>query len=155
MMVVHNVGNMNTQNLKPMREIAFINISEDGEVEDDKEIAKFIRQSSIITTIHHYAVLSLIMIMATFDPYYYDHWTSQDFFLKPTTQEFYWAFCMTLVIGFYSVTVLLYRAKNISQLQVSSNHCENGGSKQNVDDIPSNENEKKSFELEQIEVSNQ
>ena len=85
--------------------------------EKDEDIIKFVRQSSIITFIHHSSVLVFIMVLGWHYPDAFEHWNSPTFWLSPCKQLFYFVFIVVLLIGVYSLTVILYRAKNISTVQ--------------------------------------
>ena len=88
--------------------------------EDNKTIARFIRNSSIITFFHHIAVLVIIMLIAVCNPGYFDYWTNDDFRLTPTRCHFYWAFGMTFLMGCYSLNLILYRARDMANLDVKN-----------------------------------
>ena len=51
--------------------------------------------------------------MGMCDPKMMEHWSSSNFVLKPTLRDFYWTFVFTFVIGVYSLTSILYRARHI------------------------------------------
>ena len=88
--------------------------------EDDEAVSKFIKTSCSLTTAHHFAVLATIIVMGTLSPTYFEHWNSPDFLLRPTTDNFYWTFSVTMLLGVHSVTLLLYRARNIVQVENSA-----------------------------------
>ena len=90
--------------------------------DDEDEVGgeKFIRNSTIVTFIHHSIVLVTIMIVASYNPQYLDHWTWPEFQLKPTVCHFFTVFGCTLFMGCYSLTVTLYRAKNIVNVDVEN-----------------------------------
>ena len=92
---------------------------EEGEKlnEDDDAVTRFIKTSSIMTTGHHFIVLTTITIMGTINPTYFEHWESSNFQLRPATDNFYWTFCVTIALGIYSLILLLYRAKKIIQFE--------------------------------------
>ena len=88
--------------------------------EDDEAVSKFIKTSCSLTTAHHFVVLATIIVMGTLSPTYFEHWNSPDFLLRPTTDNFYWTFSVTMLLGVHSVTLLLYRARNIVQAENSA-----------------------------------
>ena len=105
-----------------------------GENEDVKEIEKFVRCSSILTFIHHSVILTLIMILGWYDPNYMDHWTSPEFRLHPTSERFFWMFGSTLMMGCFSLTTILYRARNIATLEINEQNPDDH--KEKVEEIP-------------------
>ena len=85
--------------------------------ERDEEIINFVRRSSIITFIHHLTALILIMVIGWNYPDTFEHWTSPNFLLSPCETYFYFVFTVVILIGVYSLTVVLYRAHHISTLK--------------------------------------
>ena len=85
--------------------------------EDDQDVASFIKISAIVTTIHHFLVMIVIIIMGSVDPSLLQHWESDEFLLSPSGHDFYWAIIVTMVFGTYSLILLLYRARNIVAIE--------------------------------------
>ena len=109
-----------TSNLGVMNAYAFF---QDKVIEKEEDIKKFVRNSSIATFLHHTITLSAIMIMAWYDPkgeyLSLEHWSSKDFLLNPTFNEFFWVFGCVLVTGCYSLTVTLYRVPHITSVDAN------------------------------------
>ena len=85
--------------------------------EKEEEIINFVCQLSIVTFIHHSTVLVSIMLIGWNYPDTFEHWTSPKFLLSPCEPYFYFVFTVVLLIGVYSLTVILYRARNISTVR--------------------------------------
>ena len=90
--------------------MAFVD-SEDGK-------RQFFRLTSITTYLHHTIVLVTIMAIAHSNPQYFKHWSWGNFWLKPDGNDFYWAFGVTLLMGFYSMILSLYLAENVTKVEV-------------------------------------
>ena len=60
------------------------------------------------------------MLIAVCDPGYFDYWTNDDFRLTPTRCHFYWAFGTTFLMGCYSLNLILYRARDMANLDVKN-----------------------------------
>ena len=88
-----------------------------SEKESDEDVMKFIRWSSMITTIHHTSVLSLIIILAKWKPDCFEHWNSESFLLNIEQRDTYYILAFVFLLGFYSLTVLFYRAKDLTRLK--------------------------------------
>ena len=88
--------------------------------EENKVVAHFIRNSSIITFLHHFTVLIMIMVTAIYNPGLFDHWKNDDFRLKPNHCHFYWAFAMTILMGCYSLNLTMHRAKHMASMDVEN-----------------------------------
>ena len=112
LLAVSNVGSMNGYTV-----VDLFNIGDDDDddsvQEDDQHVAWFIKISAIVTTIHHFLVMSAIITMGSVDPNLFPHWTSPEFLLSPSGHDFYWAITLTMVLGVNSLILLLYRARNI------------------------------------------
>lgn len=70
---------------------------------DINEARKFIRRSATATFLHHFIILSSIMILSFCDQEYFNQEEFKDVILKPDSRDFYWVIVGTLVIGFYSL----------------------------------------------------
>ena len=107
-LVVTNIGVVNTYTI--------LNVFEEkGEENEEVEnIIEFVRKSSIITFLHHSTILFLIIILGWKYPDAFEHWTSPNFQLSPRDDSFYWVFSFVIFMGIYSLTVILYRARNIT-----------------------------------------
>ena len=86
---------------------------EKGTEEDDKEVAKFVKMSAIVTTIHHFVVLIALLVVSSIDPTLFSRCQPPDFLLPPSSNDFYWTFAVTMIFGIYSIVLLMYRAKYI------------------------------------------
>lgn len=106
-LVVTNAGTMNAYTMCTETE------DTKGVEEDDKDFASFITTSTMITTLHHFLVLIVIFTMGSFESSQPKHWESPEFLLKPSGHDFYWALIFTMVLGMDSLTILVYRARNI------------------------------------------
>ena len=88
--------------------------------EDDDNVVKFIRHSSIVVFLHHSIMLVIIMIIGHFFPHTSEHWSSEcDFPLKPGTQAFFWIFGAVLFMGFYSLTAIMYKAQLMVKVAIN------------------------------------
>ena len=89
------------------------------EVEDEKDVLRFIKTSTIASFIYHLAMLMIIMIMGRFFPDVIDHGLENrcDFPLEPGNQSFFWVFGAVLFMGFYSLTAILYRAPTMVKVE--------------------------------------
>ena len=74
---------------------------------------KFVRESSTVTYLHHTVVLVAIMVLASVHPHYFESDDYQGLILKPGSCHFLWVFGVTLTMGFYSLILSLYLAKNV------------------------------------------
>ena len=109
-LVISNIGVVNSY--------TFFNVLDEKEdKERDDEIINFVRRSSIISFIHHVTTLILIMVIGLNYPDTFEHWTSPKFLLSPCEPHFYYAFTIVILIGVYSLTVVLYRAHHISTVE--------------------------------------
>ena len=61
------------------------------------------------------------MIIGWKYPDSFEHWNSSKFWLSPDNPHFYSVFFFVLFIGVYSLTVILYRAHNISTVDRKQN----------------------------------
>ena len=89
-------------------------------VGEDQNLDKmiWIRYTSyIISFFHHSAILIVIMGLGSSDPEFLDHWGTADFLIKPTNSNFYWIFGTTLLMGCYSLNLILLRAKQMAGLK--------------------------------------
>ena len=109
-LVFSNIGVVNFYTL-------FNSSDEKEDQERDEEIINFVRRSSIITFIHHLTTLILIMVIGWNYPDTFEHWTSPKFLLSPCESHFYYVFTIVILIGVYSLTVVLYRAHHISTVE--------------------------------------
>ena len=103
-LVVTNIGSMNAYSI--------VNGDDDFK-EDEKDVASFIKTSAIVTTIHHFLVMIVIVAIGSVNSSLLRHWESPEFLLKPSEHDFYWAISVTIGFGIYSLVLLLYRARNI------------------------------------------
>ena len=87
------------------------------EKEDDNDVINFVRHSSIVTFIHHTLILSSIMVSGWHYPDAFEHWNSPEFLFSPRNRDFYWLFSVVILVGVYSLTVILYRARNITTVE--------------------------------------
>ena len=87
---------------------------------NEQDAKSFLRNSSVVTFLHHSVMLIIIMMLAVYNPTYFDHWSWPEFQLKPDECHFYWVFGCTWLMGCYSLTVTLYRAKNIVEIETES-----------------------------------
>jgi len=114
---VFNAGTMNAYTITHVLNKQNAESKGIEEQNDDKIVENFIIRSTWWTSIVHAICLSAIMICAKVnpDPVQFPHWSSEEFLLNPRKNKyFYWVFCTLLGSGFYSLTVLLYRARNIA-----------------------------------------
>ena len=66
-------------------------VGKDGEEfeEDDKEVASFIKTSAIVTSIHHFLLLIVVITMTLVESSLFQHWEGLEFVLKPSEHDFY------------------------------------------------------------------
>ena len=88
------------------------------ENEKEEDIQKFVRQSTITSFLHHASILIFIMVLGWNCPDAFEHWNSSTFLLPPGDERFYWVFSFVLLIGVYSMTTVLYRARHIITVKV-------------------------------------
>ena len=112
-LAVSNIGVMNAYALRvDLKERA-----PDAEDDDEDSVRTFVRQSSIVTFLHHTIALSVIIILSMYAPAYLPHLASPDFQLKPSNPHFFTFFGFVFLMGCYSLTVILYRAENLSKIE--------------------------------------
>ena len=85
---------------------------------NEEAIKYFVRNSSILIFLHHIIVLSVIMILMVDDPTFLAHWKSSEFQLKPADRDVFYIFGFTMLMGLYSLTVILYRAEHLTKISV-------------------------------------
>ena len=105
-LVISNVGVVNAYTAFTFK---------DEEKVDD--IKNFVIQSSCISFMHHVSTLALIVVLGWHYPDYFEHWISPKFRLSPCEERFYWVFFVVLLIGVYSLTTTLYRARHITTVE--------------------------------------
>ena len=108
-LVFSNVGVVNAY--------TFLGAFNKKDEEEEEYIINFVRRSSIIAFLHHSTVLVAIMVLGWNYPDTFEHWSSPSFLLSPSNQLFYSVFTVVLLIGVYSLTVILYRAHKISTVE--------------------------------------
>ena len=81
--------------------------------ERDQDIASFIKSCAIVTTIHHFVVMIVIVTMVSTKSSPMRHWESPEFLLRPSEHDFYWAISITMILGIHSLILILYRVRNI------------------------------------------
>ena len=75
-------------------------MEKDGEgfEEDDKEVSSFIKISAIVTSSHHFLVLSVVLTIDSVESSRFQHLEALEFVLKPSEHDFYKMFlhnCIT------------------------------------------------------------
>ena len=58
------------------------------------------------------------MVLGWHYPDAFEHWNSPEFLFSPRKRDFYWIFSIAILVGVYSLTVILYRAPNITTVEV-------------------------------------
>ena len=80
--------------------------------EEDQNVVQFIKNSTLASFIHHSALLIFIMTVAYIFPDAMNHWSSScNFRLKPGTHAFWGVFGVVFLMGIFSLTTILYRAR--------------------------------------------
>ena len=74
---------------------------------------KFIRLSSVVTFVHHTLLLASIMVFVVYHPGYLLQEQFDKLILKPGGAHFFYAFGITLMLGFYSLVLCLYLSKKV------------------------------------------
>ena len=106
--------------LVPISNLAVLSIYNMGDmdlVENDKpskeSCRRFIRLSSMITFVHHSLVLISIMLLTSHHPNYLQQDQFERLILRPGGCHFFYAFGITLSLGFYSLVLCLYLSKKV------------------------------------------
>ena len=109
LLVTSNLTVMNARTIHELKE---------EEQEEKSNIEQFLKNSSLITFFHHSITLLIILFICLYHPQFFVHWTEPHFWLKPSIERFYWVFGITLLMGVYSLTVILYRIRHISSANI-------------------------------------
>ena len=106
--------------LVPISNLAVLSVYNIGDMTMDKKdepskesSRRFIRLSSIITFVHHSMVLVSIILLSLHHPDYLQQAQFERLILKPGGCHFFYAFGVTLSLGFYSLVLCLYLSKKV------------------------------------------
>ena len=116
MMVLFNLGTLNATTIMH----AVPKDEANDKIEMRKDVGKFVLFSAVWTTTVHTACLSTIIGLVHHNPYHFDHWTKENFLLNPVEPtncalNVYWIFGSTIVMGFFSLTLLSYKSKSFAR----------------------------------------
>ena len=114
LLTISNVGTMNTYS-----------VTSYGEKENDEYVQNCVLHTSIATFVHQDIVLSVFVILAMYEPTFFSDLAFPDFQLKSSHLHLFTAFGFVFLMGVYSLTVILCRAKNIAKVEVQNKVIDN------------------------------
>ena len=111
------VANLTLGNIGVMTAYSFL-----SKPDNEESAQKFVCRSSIVVFLHHTVTLSVIMVLVWHDPNSMEHWSWSSFLLNPTQttsyHDLFWTFGCSILMGCYSLTVVMFRARNIAAVDV-------------------------------------